>query len=134
MSSTNHGGYEASNTLEVSFSKLKQEKHEIKLELQSLSYDGVSTSTITKTTLQYEWSTDKVENIKELEQKVTIGMLKVKAHYDAKKNITTVKEKLSGMEGNDIDGDDKKEETKVTLSGLVIIGIRTENGGVIVDY
>lgn len=102
--------------------------------LLNKNYNGISTSTIHKTTLQYEWSTDKVGNIKELEQKATVRAMKIESHYDAKKNITTIKESLGGIEDESIHGDDKNKEIKVTLSGLVVVGIKTEKGSLMVDY
>lgn len=119
---------ESSNTLEISFNKLGQEKHELKLEIQALSYNGISTSTIPKTTVQYEWSTDNVGGIKELEQKVGIGSLKIEAHYDAKKNITKIDRKLKEEES------DGNNEIKKILPGFRILKLITDKGVVRVDY
>ncbi len=117
------------NTLGILFKKLKQEKHELKLEIQGFYYNGVSTSTIQKTALQYEWSTDKQGNLRELEQKATVGALKIEAHYDAKKNVTISEKKVMENEG-DING----KEIKEVLLGLVIIGIKTEKGIITINY
>ena len=124
----------AGNTLEIIFSKLKQEKKELKLQIQELHYNGVSTGEISKTALQYEWSTDKVGNIKELEEKAAVGSLKIDGHYDAKKNITKIKKKLKEREDDDSGDDDDKEETKESLPGLVIISLTTDKGKVDVSY
>ena len=86
-------------------------------------------STFPKTTLQYEWSTDKEGNLKELEQKATVGTLKVEAHYDAKKNVTKIQKKLKE---NEIEDDEK--ETKETFDGLRILKLVTDKGGINVDY
>ncbi|MCR4306713.1 MAG: right-handed parallel beta-helix repeat-containing protein [Candidatus Yonathbacteria bacterium] len=123
---------EAGNTLEIMFKKLKQEKHEIKLEIQGISYNGVPVE-ISKTALQYEWSVDKQGNLKEFEQKMTIGDSKIEAHYDAKKNVTKIKKKLEEREDDNSDDDDK-EETKESLPGLVIINLTTDKGRVEVSY
>jgi len=120
---------EAENTLEIIFRKLKQEKHELKLEVQELRYNGVLRSEIPKTTLQYEWSVDKAGNIKELEEKITSGVLEISGHYDAKKNITRIKTKVKSWESSD-DSGYKKE----ILSGLVIIGFTTDKGTIEVSY
>lgn len=117
---------ESGNTLEITFNKLKQEGNEIKTEIQTLAYNGVSTSEIQKIALQYEWSTDKAGNLKELEQKATAGSFKVEAHYDAKKNTTTIKKKMK-------ESDDEKE-IKETFVELRILKLVTENGIVRVDY
>lgn len=121
---------ESGNTLQLIFKKLKQEKNELNLELQTLVYNGISISTIPKITLQYEWSTDKAGNIKELEQKAIIGTLKVEAHYDAKKNITKIDKKLKLKDEEDDDREMKEE----VLSGLRILKLITDKGVVGIDY
>jgi len=100
------------NTNKLAFKKFKQENHELKLELQTLTYNSVSTSEIPKTTLQYEWSTDKQGNLKELEQKATVGTLKIEAHYDAKKNITKIQKNVKRSDKDyDDDGEKENKET-----------------------
>ncbi len=79
--------------------------------------------------LKYEWSNDKEGNIKELEQKATVGALKIEAHYDAKKNITKIERKVKDVE----DHEDEKE-TKETFTGLRILKLVTDNGVVRIDY
>ncbi len=116
------------NTTQLFFSKFKQEKNEIKLEFSNIAYNYTPT-TISKTTLQYEWSTDKQGNLKELEQKATVGALKIEAHYDAKKNITKIQKK-----SKDKDGNDEHEEAKEIFSGLRILRLVTLEGVVRVDY
>ncbi|MEK7148515.1 MAG: hypothetical protein AAB770_01220, partial [Patescibacteria group bacterium] len=91
-------------------------------------YNNTSTTT-PKITLQYEWSTDKQGNLKELKQKATVGEVKVTAHYDAKKNITKIQKK-----SKDKDGNDEHEEAKETFPGLRILKLVTEKGVVKVDY
>ncbi len=122
---------ESSNTLNLIFKELKKEKNELKLELQTLIYNGISTTT-EKTMLKYEWSNDKEGNLKELEQKATVGNLKVKAHYDAKKNITKVKKEVEERDKDDEEYED--EEMKETFPGLRILKLVTENGSVSIDY
>lgn len=119
---------EVGNTLEIIFGKFKQEKHELKPEIQELRYNGVSTGILPKTVLQYEWSTDEAENIKELKEKVTVGTLTIEGHYDARKNITRIKTKLSGQEN------EENRERKEILSGLVIVGITARNGNIEISY
>ncbi|MEK7148449.1 MAG: NosD domain-containing protein [Patescibacteria group bacterium] len=120
------------NTLQIIFSKYKQGKKEIKLELGGLVYNGVLTSTIPKTTLKYEWSVDKSGNLKELEQKTTVGTLKIEAHYDAKKNTTKIKKKIKG--NNDNNEDDDTSGVKETFTGLRILKLMTDKGNLTVEY
>ena len=119
---------EAGNTLQIVFKKIKQEGKEIKLELQTLIYNGVSTGDILKTVLQYEWSTDKLGKLKMLEEKAIVGPLKIQGHYDTKKNVTRIEEKVKGGEGKG------EKENKKTLPGLVIISLSTDEGKIKVNY
>lgn len=119
---------EAGNTLEIIFRKFKQEKHELKPEIQELRYNGVSTGILPKTVLQYEWSTDEVGNIKEFEEKELVEALTIEGHYDARKNTTRIKTKLKDEE------DEESGAKKEILPGLVIIGMRTDKGNIGVNY
>lgn len=119
---------EAGNTLQILFKKLKQGKHELKLEVETLIYNGISTNTLSKTALQYAWSTDKTGKLKELEEKATVGALKIEGHYDAKKNVTKIEERIDSGEDKD------EEENKKTLSGVVIIRLLTDNGKIGMSY
>ncbi|MHB8710382.1 MAG: lipase/acyltransferase domain-containing protein [Minisyncoccota bacterium] len=123
---------EAGNTTQVIFKRFKQKKHEIKLELQELRYNGVSAGNLPKTMLKYEWSADKTGKIKELEEKVVIGSLKIEGHYDARKNVTKIEKKLKKKD-RESDNDNEKE-TKETLPGLVIINLATEKGTANANY
>ncbi|HAS84745.1 MAG TPA: hypothetical protein DCS23_01570 [Candidatus Yonathbacteria bacterium] len=90
-----------------------------------LDDNSVATGEILETTLQYEWSTDKLRNLRELEQKAKVGNQVVEAHYDIKKNVTKIKKKLKETDG---------EETKESFDGLIILMQITEKGVVRVDY
>ncbi|MDO8482023.1 MAG: hypothetical protein Q7S75_02995 [bacterium] len=119
---------EAGNTLEIILKKLKQEKKELKIEIQGLRYDGVSTGKLPKAVLEYKWSTDKTGKIKELEEKGAAGRLTIEGHYDAKKDVTKIEQSVKGEKGRN------EKENKETLPGLVIIEIKTEKGSVHVAY
>ena len=56
--------------------------------------------------------------------------MKISAHYDAKKNVTSIEKKLKENEL----GNEDKDEVKEILSGLVIIKLTTENGKVGIVY
>ena len=119
---------EAGNTLQIIFKKLKQKGKEIKVEIQELRYNGVSTGETSKTVLQYEWSIDRDGKIKVLEEEVTTGPEAVQGHYSAKKNVTKIEEKTKGR------GERGEKEKKKTLPGLVIIGLATDGGKVYTNY
>lgn len=114
---------EAGNTLEIVFKKHKPEKGELELEIQKLIYNGASYEPMQKNALHYEWSAERNGGIRMLDQEARAGSSKVEAHYDAKKNITRVEEKIDG-----------KKETNKNLPGLVIIGLKTDRGKLIITY
>jgi len=114
--------------LEIVFKRNKQAGKELKVEVQALYYNDVSAGAIPKTVLQYEWSVDKTGAVKELQGKATVGSLKINGHYDARKNMTKIDEKMRGME------DKSEKESKKTLPGLVVIGLTTSSGMVNVSY
>ena len=66
--------------------------------------------------------------LKELQEKATVGPLKIHGHYDAKKNVTRIKEKVKGS------GDRDENDRKETLPGLVIISLSTDEGKIKVNY
>lgn len=113
------------NTLEIMFSKFKQEGKQVKLELSEIRRNGVSTPLAEKTALQYEWSTGKAGNLKELQEKSTVSAVSVDGHYDAEKNITKIHKKMKR------DGD---KEEKEMLSGVVIVSLVIREDGVEIGY
>ncbi len=119
---------EAGNTLEIVFKRNKQEGKELKIEVQELRYNGVLTTEIPKTVLQYEWSVDKTGKLKELEEKAIMGPLTVSGHYDAKKDMTRIEEKTKGAEGKG------EKESKKILLGLVVISLTTTDGKIGMSY
>lgn len=54
--------------------------------------------------------------------------MKINGHYDAKKNVTKVEEKMKDGEGKG-----EKEDKKI-LSGLAVVSLATEKGNINVSY
>lgn len=140
---------EVGNTLKVLLSKSKEEKKEVKLQINRLIYNDISASNTPKTLLKYEWSNDKLGKIKEFEEEITIGTLTVKGHYDVKNNVTII-ERIVRKDIKE-DGDNEREDknvknddtlklnksekkTKETRTGLVVIGVRTNKGIISESY
>ncbi|MBU4338891.1 right-handed parallel beta-helix repeat-containing protein [Patescibacteria group bacterium] len=115
---------EAGNGLKIIFGKIKTEGHEIKADIYGLQYGGNQAIMLPKTELKYEWSLDKNNLIKELEQKIEVkNLFEIQAKYSGKKNITSI----------DIEEKNKKEkdlEKKQKFEGIKIIKIITEKGGI----
>lgn len=113
---------EAGNTLKIIFKKFKREKGELKLEIQELRYNGTPAGVAPRNALQYEWSAGKAGNVSELEQEARTGLSKTEAHYSAKRNATRIEEEKKGRDNEKI------------LPGLIVVGLKTEKGNIIIDY
>lgn len=75
--------------------------------------------------LKYEWSLNKDETIKKLEQKIEVeDRFKIKAKYNHQKDETRIKIKY------------KEDEKKIeyTLPGLVIIKLTTKSGNLDFEF
>ncbi len=102
--------------------KVKNEGKEIKVNVQSIQYNG---GTVTKVDAEknFSWSLNKDGSIKELEQKMTVGKddkQKVQAKYDSKKLQTKI--------------ESKNPKLKETLSGMVLLKMSTNNGSLVLSY
>jgi hypothetical protein len=94
---------------------------QIKFEMKSLAYDGV-TVLLPPITLNYEWSLEKTGDVKMLNELAVVGDLQISAHYLAKNNATII----------------EKTENSVTTSetkpGLVVLQLVTDNGNIKINY
>ncbi|MFZ2299729.1 MAG: chitobiase/beta-hexosaminidase C-terminal domain-containing protein, partial [Candidatus Moraniibacteriota bacterium] len=79
---------EAGHTAAATFEKSEAGK-QIKFEVQSLAYDDVAVSLV-PAVLKYEWSLEKTENVKMLNELAIVGDMQIQAHYLAKDNITSI--------------------------------------------
>lgn len=112
---------EAGNTLELFF-KLKAKGKEAKLEIRELRYNSIATSTLSKNILQYQWSTDKIGSITQLEEKAEVGSQEIEGHYSGRKNTTKL----------EIDSGEK--ENSEIFSGLKILEMETRQGSITINY
>lgn len=111
---------EAGHTTNATFEKNEAGK-QIKFEIRSLAYDGIPVSLL-PATLNYEWSLEKTEDVKMLNEMAVVGDTKIRAHYLVKDNATVI----------------TRTENSVTISetkpGLTILRMVTENGEVQITY
>lgn len=114
---------EAGHTLKLAFSELKQHGGEIKAELNSIQYDS---NPLYKSSadFKYEWSLDKNEDIKELEQKIEYDeQFEIKAKYSHQKDETRIKIEL-----------ESGETSEQILAKLIIIKLITKSGGLVFNF
>lgn len=111
---------EAGHTIVAVFAKNDAGK-QIKFEIKSLAYDGISVLPFSAT-LNYEWSLEKTGDVKMLNERAVAGGMEIQAHYLAKDNITVI----TKTEGT--------VTTNETKSGLAILQLVTEKGAVKITY
>lgn len=111
---------EADNTTVVTFAKNENGK-QIKFEIKSLAYDGVSAS-ILPVTLNYEWSLEKTGDVKMLNEMAMVGKMQIQAHYLAKDNTTVITKTVDSITTSEI------------KSGLSVLQLVTERGSVKINY
>ena len=98
--------------------------HELKARIVSLQYSNGPVLPAPRNTKAFEWN-GKSGNLKELEQKLTLGRgdtkHEVQAKFEAKKNQTTIKVK-------------DLVKTKVVRPGLVLLRLATTKGSLIIEF
>lgn len=98
---------------------VKNEGHSGQAEILSIAYSNTTTITHPDNALKVEWATDKLDALKELQQKVELKpALQVEAKYDSKKDITKI----------NIHQDGQKKDKELTSPGVALIGMATYNG------
>lgn len=113
---------QAGNTTILNFRKIKDKKHSLHLELESVRYGSGQAISLPKNRLHYEWAIDKKEDeLRVLNQHLFIkGELKVYALFKEKRNETAI----TIITGKDKDG----QKIKQTAPGLAIIKLITKSG------
>lgn len=114
-------GDRASNSLELVVS-VKREGHEIKATVVTVRYNGGATLVLPDNSLAFEWSLTETGSLNELNEKVDVGTgaagRTAQAKFRSDRNATTVK---------------VHSESSVERSGLVLIGIATANGELLIE-
>jgi hypothetical protein len=104
--------------------EVKNEGHSCQAEIQSIEYSNAAKITPPDNELKVEWATNKLDALKELEQKVELKHgLQVEAKYDAKKDITKISIHQHGQ----------KKEKNLTSPGVALIGMATDQGALRYD-
>ncbi|MDE1919793.1 MAG: hypothetical protein KGH56_03860 [Patescibacteria group bacterium] len=96
--------------------------------LQSLAYNG-ATTTLARTKLQYKWKINKKGNYSVFAAYLKTASSTVEAHYQPKKNVTTIMIKPQELDDRD-DDEEGSRPVRNKLPGLVIPGLLTEKGSV----
>ena len=103
--------------------RLKKEGHEIKAKVLDLSYNTGNLQVLSNNSFEVEWSEQKDESIKELEQRVKAqDQFDVRAKYQESKDITGIEIK---------NGD---EEKAIVQPGLILLRLKTANGSLTFEY
>ncbi|MBI4155720.1 MAG: hypothetical protein HY507_00620 [Candidatus Zambryskibacteria bacterium] len=111
----------AGNTTVIPFIRLKELPTRLRLTYNKITRNGV-TINVPKTNIVYDWQ-EKKGILTDLDTRVVIkGEEKYIFNYKKAKNVTTIKEKIG-----------KNRQTK-TVNGFVVVTVKTERDGLVVDY
>lgn len=96
----------------------KDRRHSLRAELTEIWYNGAKLKKMSKNRFSFEWSYDKQNNLKELEQNIMVKKdFSLASEYNAKQNITKI-------HGKDVDSGKIKQK----LNGLFLLKIKTNKG------
>ena len=109
------------NTTVIPFIKFKEKLNKLKFSYNKIIRNGVVTTT-PNINIEYEWKEKKGVLI-DLDTKIKIkGVEKYTFEYKKEKNVTIIKDKT------------KSGITTITKAGFVVVIIKTEGDGVIINY
>ena len=92
------------------------------LKLADISYNEKSKIKLPQNETTYSWTLDRSGNITRLEQELETKEKSISLNYSSKHNETVVTEKIKGG------------KEKETLSGLVILKVKTMGGKIEYEY
>lgn len=111
---------EAGNALRILFSDFKQENGKVETKVISLNYNGV-VKNLSDTRVKYEWEL-KSGLLSKLEEEARANNLRLNGDYQSANNMTSIEVKVNDS------------STTVSLPGVVIVSLKTQNGVVTVQY
>ena len=117
---------EAGNTLKILFAPAKQKDGRIALTINSLLYNGVAKA-LSNIVLKYKWGL-KNSAFTMFAEFVQSGATSTEGHYRPKKNITLVMSKPQDLNDQENDDDSDTRPVRQVLPGMVVVGLRTNNG------
>ena len=111
----------AGNTTIIPFTKYKEKPARLRFSYNEIIRNGITT-TVPNTNIVYDWQ-EKKGVLTDLDTKITIkGVEKYIFNYKKAKNVTIIKEKTSAG------------TITTTKSGFVVVTVKTEGDGLVVDY
>ena len=106
----------------MNYKEKPKKQKSTELELTSISYNDKQKIKLPENETTYSWTLDRSGNITRLEQELEIKEKSVSLNYSSKHNETVVTEKI------------KRGKKKETLSGLVILKVKTMGGKIEYEY
>jgi hypothetical protein len=135
---------ESGHSVKIGFDKYKDTSGKVKVVLSYVRYNGATSGGAVphRTLLRYKYSANASNVIQNLKEKVVVGNKKEVGVYQkhaGDKTKITIKTKKNNAEYNDNDDEDddfddddrncdNNSSTRQTLPGLVILGLKTNNG------
>ncbi|MDD5083599.1 MAG: hypothetical protein PHT88_01500 [Candidatus Moranbacteria bacterium] len=114
--------------------KEKDEKKQDVLILQSIAYGGVETD-MSKTSIKYEFEINKkTQAYREFEAQIKSQSGGIQAKYQSRDDMTSIVRRIPSDEKGHNDEGDSETSVKERISGLVVPGVRTEKGKIVIYY
>ncbi len=124
----------AGHTLQIFFTQLqkKVKSHIINLVVTKLSYDGVATTT--SSVMKYKWMTDAINHFRLFTLHAVASGTEMESHYRPKKDVTVIMTKPSDFDDGTTDDDVDLRPIKTKINGMVVPGLKTNKGNIMINY
>ena len=90
--------------------------------MADISYNDKPKIKLRENETNYSWTLDRSGNITRLEQELEIKEKSVSLNYSSKHNQTVIVEKV------------RRKKEKITLSGMIILEVKTDKGQISYEY
>ena len=123
---------QAGHTLQILLTQAKPKTRRINLMITKLLYDGIPTTA--SASLGYKWSTNIDGTYKMFATTISSSTAIIETHFRPKANVTIIMKTPIDMGDSDMDDDADWRPIKATLSGMVVVGLQTNNGSISASY
>ena len=123
---------QAGHMLQILLTQVKPKTRRINLVITKLFYDGMPSTS--SASLKYKWNTNTDGTYKMFAATISSSTAIIETHFRPKANVTIIMKTPIDVGDNDTDDDVDWRPIKATTSGMVVAGLRTNNGSFSVSY
>jgi hypothetical protein len=98
-----------------------------------LAYNG-ATTTLSSAALSYKWRLNRSNSFNVLASNLRTASTTLESHWRPKKNKTIIMTKPKDLDDSENDDDSDMRPTKLSLDGMVVPYMYTNNGSLIISY